>query len=363
MAKWLAIVVVVAAGILVAGGGQARAADEVYLAGGGRLVGDIQDSEILLRTARGDYRITRDTAWQISLGVGPTGDVVHLRNGTHLSGIVERPVYSLKLPAGETRALTRQEVAVVKLGATGPRPGAGRLADAVLLMSGDAVIGEVMPAEFELVLPTGPQRFQRDAVWRIWLDSAAGDGMQLANGTVLNGIVSQAVYEVKLADGQTVAFGRDDVKEIVLRGPEKPRASMAVVPVTPPPGPPPPSTVPPSQLPAQVRAVLRDLQFEFDRWELTPEARKTLEDVSGALKAFPSLRLLVEGHADERGTAEYNLALGERRAQAARDYLVGLGIEPSRLEIISYGEERPLDPTHNEVAWALNRRAHFAVKQ
>jgi peptidoglycan-associated lipoprotein len=108
--------------------------------------------------------------------------------------------------------------------------------------------------------------------------------------------------------------------------------------------------------------VPRDLHFEFDRWDLTPESRRNLEEVASALKAFPSLGLLIEGHADERGTPEYNLALGSRRAQAAKDYLVSLGVDTGRLDTISYGEERPLDPAHNEVAWALNRRAHFAVK-
>jgi peptidoglycan-associated lipoprotein len=108
--------------------------------------------------------------------------------------------------------------------------------------------------------------------------------------------------------------------------------------------------------------VLRDLQFEFDRWDLTPEARRSLDELAAALKGFPGLRLVIEGHADERGTTEYNLALGARRAQSARDYLVSLGIAADRLETTSYGEERPLDPAHNEMAWALNRRAHFVVK-
>ncbi|MGH7265584.1 MAG: OmpA family protein, partial [Candidatus Rokuibacteriota bacterium] len=121
-------------------------------------------------------------------------------------------------------------------------------------------------------------------------------------------------------------------------------------------------TVPPAALPPAVRAVLRDLHFEYDRWDLSPEARRALEEVAAAMKAFPALDLLIEGHADERGTPEYNLALGAKRAQTARDYLVTLGVEAPRLDMVSYGEERPLDATHTEMAWALNRRAHFAVK-
>jgi peptidoglycan-associated lipoprotein len=364
MAKWLAIMVVVAAGILVAGGRSVHAADEVFLKTGGRLVGDVQDADITLHTSRGDYKVTRDVAWQVLLGTGATGDTVYLRNGNRLSGWVDRPLYELKLAGGEARMLDRSEIAFVKLAPPGGTPRQPRLTDVMILRNGDEVAGEVMPAEFELALSTGPQRFQRDSVWRIWLDSAAGDGMQLANGSLLTGVVTQPVYEIRMPDGQTLAFARDQVKDIYLRGPDKPRAAVAPPgPVTAPPGPTAPSTMPAAALPPAVRAVLRDLQFEFDRWELTPDARKTLEDVSGALKAYPSLKLLIEGHADERGTPEYNLALGERRAQAARDYLVSLGIETARLDIISYGEERPLDAAHNEVAWALNRRAHFGVKQ
>ncbi len=111
-----------------------------------------------------------------------------------------------------------------------------------------------------------------------------------------------------------------------------------------------------------MRAAVRDLHFEFDQYDLGTEARRTLEDLAQALKANPAFAIRIEGHADERGTTEYNLALGERRAQAAKDYLVSLGVPADRIETISYGEERPLDPGHDELAWALNRRAHFLVR-
>jgi peptidoglycan-associated lipoprotein len=120
--------------------------------------------------------------------------------------------------------------------------------------------------------------------------------------------------------------------------------------------------VPPAALPPPVRAAVRDLHYEFDRYDLTDEARRTLDDLAQALKANPAFNILVEGHADERGTTEYNLALGQKRAQAAKDYLVSLGVDASRVDTISYGEERPLDPSQNELAWALNRRAHFIVR-
>ncbi len=97
--------------------------------------------------------------------------------------------------------------------------------------------------------------------------------------------------------------------------------------------------------------------FAFDKSELTTEARTTLEKQAFWLRKYPKTTVTIEGHADERGTREYNLALGERRAAAARDYLVTLGVDPSRIATISYGKERPAVLGSNEEAWAQNRRA------
>lgn len=96
--------------------------------------------------------------------------------------------------------------------------------------------------------------------------------------------------------------------------------------------------------------------FAFDSSALDGEARTTLERQAFFLRKYPSTSVTIEGHCDERGTREYNLALGERRASAARDYLVSLGIDPSRLSTISYGKERPVNPASTEQAWAENRR-------
>jgi len=115
-------------------------------------------------------------------------------------------------------------------------------------------------------------------------------------------------------------------------------------------------------LPAPLRSALRDINFEFDRYDLTEEAKRSLDELAQALKANRAFNVLIEGHADERGTAEYNLALGERRAQAAKDYLVSLGVDAGRIDTTSYGEQRPLDPGRDELAWALNRRANFVVR-
>ncbi|WP_291321511.1 peptidoglycan-associated lipoprotein Pal [Desulfonatronospira sp.] len=103
------------------------------------------------------------------------------------------------------------------------------------------------------------------------------------------------------------------------------------------------------------------IHFAFDSYELTGDARSTLQKISEYMKRFEELRLVVEGHTDERGTAEYNLALGERRARAAYEFLVLLGVSSNRLQIISYGQERPLVDESNESAWAQNRRAVFKV--
>jgi peptidoglycan-associated lipoprotein len=103
--------------------------------------------------------------------------------------------------------------------------------------------------------------------------------------------------------------------------------------------------------------LLKTVHFAFDSYELSEEARRLLQDNAKWLRDNPGHVIRVEGHCDERGTIEYNLALGERRASAVRDYLAGLGVDPSRLRIVSYGEEVPADPGHDEEAWRKNRRA------
>jgi peptidoglycan-associated lipoprotein len=101
--------------------------------------------------------------------------------------------------------------------------------------------------------------------------------------------------------------------------------------------------------------------FDFDRYDLKSEARAVIDRQAAWLKTYPNVSVVVEGHADERGTREYNLALGERRANSVRDYLLTQGIAASRIKTISYGKERPVDPRSNEDAWAQNRRAVTVV--
>lgn len=107
------------------------------------------------------------------------------------------------------------------------------------------------------------------------------------------------------------------------------------------------------------QGILQSVRFDFDKYDLRPEAIKTLGDNAAKIKQYTQFKVRIEGNCDERGTVEYNLALGEKRARAGRDYLVSLGIPAKRLSIISYGKERPLDPGHNENAWSKNRRDDF----
>ncbi len=106
---------------------------------------------------------------------------------------------------------------------------------------------------------------------------------------------------------------------------------------------------------------IRDINFDFDQSSIRPDAREILKANADILLKKGAAKITIEGYCDERGTAEYNMALGERRAQEAKKYLVNLGVKTSQIITISYGEERPLDPGHDEDAWAKNRRAHFAV--
>jgi len=147
-----------------------------------------------------------------------------------------------------------------------------------------------------------------------------------------------------------------------------------IAPEAPPPAPPPaprPEVKPQVDEYARLRAMsaeeieksglLGEVYFDFDRSEIRDADRATLTKNADALKRFDFLRVTVEGHCDERGTVEYNLALGERRAKAAYDYLVSLGVPADRLKLVSYGKEVPVCQASSEDCWQRNRRAHFTV--
>ncbi len=107
--------------------------------------------------------------------------------------------------------------------------------------------------------------------------------------------------------------------------------------------------------------LLKDIHFDFDKYDIRSVDTEILKENAILLKKYPKVKIQIEGHCDERGTNEYNLALGERRANSTKKYLLSLGITADRISTISYGEEKPFDPGHNEEAWAKNRRAHFII--
>ena len=108
-------------------------------------------------------------------------------------------------------------------------------------------------------------------------------------------------------------------------------------------------------------SALKEIYFDFDRYDLSGDARTTLKTAGDWLRSNPSVRVEIEGHSDERGTSEYNLALGAKRAQAAKDYLVSLGVAVGRLSTVSYGEEIPVCREHNDGCWSKNRRDRFVA--
>ncbi len=107
--------------------------------------------------------------------------------------------------------------------------------------------------------------------------------------------------------------------------------------------------------------LLKDIHFDFDKYDIRPGDAEILKANASLLMKQPTVKIQIEGHCDERGTIEYNLALGERRANSAKKYLISLGMPTDRISTISYGKEKPLDSSHNEEAWTKNRRAHSII--
>jgi peptidoglycan-associated lipoprotein len=116
-----------------------------------------------------------------------------------------------------------------------------------------------------------------------------------------------------------------------------------------------------SLMEATAKSPISDINFDYDSSSIRPDAREILKTNADYLLKHKTSSVVVEGHCDERGTAEYNMALGQKRAQETKKYLINLGIQESIIKTVSYGEERPLDPNNNEEAWDKNRRAHFVV--
>jgi peptidoglycan-associated lipoprotein len=145
------------------------------------------------------------------------------------------------------------------------------------------------------------------------------------------------------------------------------RTATATVNVTAPPPPPPPEEKPKPNFEQMLSSNVVDAYFDYDKSDIREDARTALTKDADALKAifgdFPTATVTIEGHCDERGSAEYNLALGDRRATSAKEFLVQLGVPADKLKTISYGKERPQCTEHNEECWQKNRRVHFSTGQ
>jgi len=156
----------------------------------------------------------------------------------------------------------------------------------------------------------------------------------------------------------TIAPDRSTTYTLVATGPGGTAEASARVTVNAPPPPPPPARMSMEEAFAQR---VRDAHFDFDKADVRPDARVALTQNAEFLREYAQARVLIEGHCDERGSTEYNIGLGDRRANAARDFLVSLGISADRVQMVSYGKERPVCTESNEDCWQRNRRAHFVL--
>jgi peptidoglycan-associated lipoprotein len=172
-----------------------------------------------------------------------------------------------------------------------------------------------------------------------------------------------ALTQVSAPPPTAVAVAPAPAPQAVAPAPPLPApAPQALAPAAP--SPPPAAPAQPQSAPAEFaeNPALADVHFDFDKWAIRPADARILDTNAGWLKENPKALILIEGHCDERGTNEYNVALGERRAQATRAYLVSRGIAEGRMTVISYGEERPTCAQRTETCWAANRRSHFLTK-
>jgi peptidoglycan-associated lipoprotein len=161
-------------------------------------------------------------------------------------------------------------------------------------------------------------------------------------------------------EGSTSVTPQDSTTyTITATGPGGTADSTAHITVTAPPPPPPAARQPTIQ--ELFDKEVRDAFFDFDKSDVRPDARDALSQTAQFLRSYPQVKVVIEGHCDERGSTEYNLALGDRRAASAKQFLVSLGIAADRMETVSYGKERPFCTEHNEQCWQENRRAHFIM--
>jgi peptidoglycan-associated lipoprotein len=172
-------------------------------------------------------------------------------------------------------------------------------------------------------------------------------------------MLSPGVGSVSLQGSRPVMPTASTTYEITATGPGGSATANVRITVTPPP-PPAPTTTAPTLEELFTREV-QDAYFDYDKADVRPDARNALSKTAEFLRSYPQIQVSLEGHCDERGSTEYNLALGDRRAQAAKNFLVSLGVAADRVQTISYGKERPFCAQSNENCWQQNRRGHFVM--
>jgi len=174
------------------------------------------------------------------------------------------------------------------------------------------------------------------------------DATQLSIAPDVGSVTAQGSTKVTPSDSTTYT--------ITASGPGGSASATASVAVNAPPPPPPP---PPVDLNKLFLEEVRDAYFDYDKADIRPDAREALSKTADFLKKYPEIKVTIEGHCDERGSTEYNLGLGDRRASATKNYLVSLGVSADRLSTVSFGKEKPFCMEHGEPCWQQNRRGHF----
>jgi|SRR5580700_9007848 peptidoglycan-associated lipoprotein len=179
--------------------------------------------------------------------------------------------------------------------------------------------------------------------------------------------IDNGIGTVQSTGNRRVFPGASTTYTLTATGPGGTKTATATVNVTEPPPPPPPPVASKPTLEQMLSGSVVDAFFDYDKNDIREDARAALTKDADALKAifssFPDASVTIEGHCDERGSAEYNLALGDKRAASAKDFLVQLGVSADKLKTISYGKERPQCTDHDETCWQKNRRAHFSTGQ
>jgi len=174
------------------------------------------------------------------------------------------------------------------------------------------------------------------------------DATQLSIAPDVGSVTAQGSTKVTPSDSTTYT--------ITASGPGGSATATASVSVSAPAPPPPP---PPVDLNKLFLDEVKDAYFDYDKADIRPDAREALSKTADFLKKYPEIKVTIEGHCDERGSTEYNLGLGDRRAAATKNYLVSLGVSADRMSTVSYGKEKPFCMEHDETCWQQNRRGHF----